>query len=64
MAWAPPTLNTSVMPQSWAANRIHGLMRPSRPHGVQRTRPGFPAICDGTPSMSAVENKGALPPGT
>ena len=64
MAWAPPSLKTSAMPQSCAAQRIHGLTLPSRPGGVQSTRTGLPAICDGTPSMRAVENSGALPPGT
>ncbi len=64
MAWAPPTWKTSVMPQSRAAQRIHGLTRPSRPGGVQSARTGLPASCEGTPSISAVENNGALPPGT
>src|ERR1700722_19287354 len=61
IAWAPPTLKTVSIPQSWAATSTAGLAKPSRSGGVHRTRTGQPAISAGTASMMTVEGSGALP---
>ena len=52
------------MPHSAAACRTAGSARPSGRGGVQRITSGQRASCAGTPSISAVDGRGAEPAGT
>ena len=55
MAWAPPALKILLMPATCAAQRIAGLIFPSRLGGVVITISGTPAIFAGIASISTVE---------
>ena len=60
IACAPPISWTSLMPSNEATTRMAGAMG----GGDTSTRRLHPAICEGTPSIMAVEGSGADPPGT
>ena len=64
IACTPPALNTLFTPATRAAYRIAGWIFPSRLGGVHKMISLQPAICAGAASISTVENKGAVPPGT
>ena len=64
IACAPPTLITSVTPAASSAYNNAGFTEPSGPQGVAAMISGTPAAWAKPAVISAVETKGALPPGT
>jgi len=63
-ACAPPALRTADAPTMWATYITSGDTLPSGRGGVARRISRQPATCAGMPSMSAVEGRTAVPPGT